>query len=52
MFINNLPEFATTCRYIVYRLVDDKAYFWDAWNNEEAACKAAFEIGGYVYRNK
>lgn len=49
MKIENTPPYAIYYRFIVYRMVDDVAWFWGAWNDAGEAAKAAQEIGGFVY---
>lgn len=48
MKIYNLPEWAWERRFIVFRLVEGDAWFFDAWDAYEKALKQAVEIGGQV----
>lgn len=50
--INNMPEYATTKKYIVVRRVNGELWFWGAWNDRDAANEAALEIGGITLRNE
>lgn len=51
MTIHNIPEYAANKLYWVVREVDDEYWFYGAWNNENEAEEAAFEIGGEVILN-
>lgn len=48
MKINNLPEYAKDCKYIVVRLVDDEVWFWGAYEDLAKAYQSASEINGIV----
>ena len=48
MIIYNLPEWARKKRFIVFRLVEGDAWFFDAWDAYEKALKQAVEIDGQV----
>lgn len=48
MKINNLPEYAKDCKYIVVRLVDNEVWFWGAYEDLEKAYQSASEINGIV----
>lgn len=48
MKINNLPEYAKNCRYIVVRLNGDDAWFWGAYEDLAKAYQSANEINGIV----
>lgn len=51
--INNLPESATHCKWIVCRAVDGAVWFYGAWSYDrtEAARAQAVEVGGFVVEN-
>jgi hypothetical protein len=44
--INNLPDTAKNRKYIVFRYVDDEAWFYDAWDDHTKALAQAVEING------
>lgn len=46
--VYNLPDYAWENKFIVYRSVDGKAWFWGAYNEVSEAQKAADEIHGYI----
>ena len=48
MKINNLPEYAKDCKYIVVRLVDNEVWFWGAYEDLAKAYQSASEINGIV----
>ena len=48
MEIQNLPEYAKDCRYVVVRLLDNEYWFYGAYNDIEQAQKIAQEINGLV----
>jgi len=48
MKINNLPEYAKDCKYIVARLVDNEVWFWGAYEDLEKAFQSANEVSGIV----
>lgn len=44
MKVNNLPEYAKSKAYIVYRKVSGEAWFYGAWDSALTAAVAAGEI--------
>ena len=48
--INNLPAFAKNNTWVVYTIVDGKAWFYDAWqaDRQADAIWQALDIGGFV----
>lgn len=44
--INNLPEYARTHKYVVYRTVDGENWFWGAFDDVKEAFRIAKEIDG------
>ena len=53
MKINNLPEYAKDCKYIVARIDGNDAWFWGAYEDSEKAYQSANEIKGIlIVRNK
>lgn len=48
MKINNLPEYAKDCKYIVARFVDNEVWFWGAYEDLAKAYQSASEINGIV----
>ena len=51
--INNMPESATHRKWIVVRIADATAWFYDAWayDHEDDAYAQAREVGGLVVEN-
>ena len=43
---NNLPEYARTHKYVVYRTVDGENWFWGAFDDVKEAFRIAKEIDG------
>ena len=50
--VNNVPEYAMDCKYIVARNCNDSMWFYGAWNNMEIAKKTARENGGILIQIK
>ena len=48
MIVKNMSTFARHRSYLVIRIVDGEAWFYDAWNDVEKAIKQAVEVGGMV----
>lgn len=48
MKINNIPEWAKNKDYIVFRMVDGEAWFYDAWKDYKSALEVALEVGGQI----
>lgn len=48
MKINNLPDYATEYKFIVYRVVDGEKWFYGAYNDYGRAMYVAGTIGGKV----
>lgn len=48
MKINNMPEWAATKKYIVFRIVSGVAWFYDGWNDYPKALEQALEIDGQI----
>ena len=48
MLIHNVPNYAWSYRYIVYRTVDGAAYFWGAFYTLSEASRVAEEVHGYI----
>ena len=49
MTVYNMPQYAYSRRYTVYRTVDGKAWFYGAWDDESRAAEVAAEVdGSYV----
>ena len=46
--ILNVPTYALTCQFLVWRLCDDQAWFYGAYNNMEDAVDVAEKVGGHV----
>lgn len=44
--VNNLPVGYRDRKYIVFRMVDGAAWFYDCWDDIEKALQQAIEIGG------
>ena len=51
--INNLPQYATRCHWIVCRVVDGAVWFFSAWDaaHEADARRQAAEFDGFVVEN-
>ena len=48
MRIENLPDYARYCKFIVARNCDGALWFWGAYDDAKTARRAAFEIDGEV----
>ena len=50
MRINNMPDWAKRKKYIVFRMVDGEAWFYDAWNDYMKAFKQCMEpdVRGHI----
>ncbi|MBQ1789611.1 MAG: HNH endonuclease [Oscillospiraceae bacterium] len=48
MKIRNLAEYAKDNRFVVFRMVDGEAWYYDSWADYEKALAQAIEIGGQV----
>ena len=48
MKINNMPNWAKSHKYLVVRIVDEEAWFYDAWDDWSEAYKQSLEVGGCV----
>lgn len=48
MKVNNLNDWARESKYIVVRIVDGAAWFYDALEDFDRAAKQAIEVGGLV----
>ena len=48
MKVNNMNDWARESKYIVVRIVDGAAWFYDAWEDFDKAAKQAIEVGGLV----
>ena len=48
MFIENMQDYALECRFIVYRVLDGKKYFWGACDTLSEASAIAHEVNGYI----
>jgi hypothetical protein len=48
LFINNMAEWAWENKYVVFRIVDGKAWFYDAWNDYKKALNQAIEEDGQI----
>lgn len=48
MKINNVESYALNKKFIVYRMIDGEAWFYDAWNDTRKAEEQSREINGYV----
>jgi len=46
--IRNLAEYAKDNRFIVFRMVDGEAWYYDSWTNYEKALQQAVLVGGQV----
>lgn len=46
--IHNPPDYEKDYRFIVYRIVDNKAWFYGAYNDAGKACEVAMNIDGFV----
>ena len=51
MKINNLPDYAIDCMFIVVRECENGLWFWGAYDDNETANHAAKEINGSVIWN-
>lgn len=49
--VQNVPTYAREHKFWVARIVDSKAWFYGAWDNELRANSIAKEIGGLVVVN-
>ena len=50
--VYNVADYAKDYNYIVARNCDGELWFWGAWNDIEAATRAANDIGGIVVENR
>ncbi len=50
--VNNLPEYASDYKYIACKVIDNKLWFYGAFNEYEKALKAAREVFGVVVENE
>ena len=50
MKINNMPDWAKRKKYIVFRMIDGEAWFYDAWNDYLKAFKQCMEpcVQGHI----
>ena len=46
MKINNMDKDAKKKKYIVFRMVDGEAWYYDSWDDHLKALEQAVEIGG------
>lgn len=53
VMINNMPETAKHCKWIVCRAVDGSVWFYGAWayDREDDAMAQAREVNGFVVEN-
>ena len=49
--INNKPDYAEDCEFVVARECDGEFWFWGAYDDRSTANKAAWEIDGMVFQN-
>ena len=49
--INNKPNYADNCKFIVARECSGEYWFWGAYDSANQANKAAIEINGVVIHN-
>lgn len=42
--INNVPDYAKTSKYIVYKEIHGDNWFYGAWDDVRDACRAASEL--------
>ena len=48
MIVNNMTPWAKEKKFMVIRIVEGNAWFYDAWDDGEKAIKQAIEVGGMV----
>lgn len=48
MSINNMADWAWEKKYVVFRVVDGKAWFYDAWDDYRKALRQAIEENGQI----
>lgn len=48
MVIENMQDYALECRFIVYRVLGSKKYFWGACDTLSEASVIAREVNGYI----
>lgn len=51
--VNNLPDWALKCQWVVVRVVDGEVWFFDAWAHDRKAdaLAQAVEEDGFVVEN-
>lgn len=52
--VNNFEEYAKDRKWVVIRMYEDEAWFYDAWDEDhkEDAYKQAHEVDGIVVERK
>lgn len=48
MIVKNMADWARSKSFLVIRIVDGEAWFYDAWNDADKAIKQAVEEGAMV----
>ena len=48
MKILNMAPWVREKKYIVFRMVDNVAWFYDAWDDIDKAVQQAVEVGGLI----
>ena len=48
MKINNVEAYAKDMKYVVFRIVDGTAWYYNAWNDYGKALAQAIDCGGYI----